>query len=271
MKTEREASKWAADWISWTHTPAGGVDEFTVTHAQPHIGFLFGNLPCLPRCSSECLSQQLRYALPVSNGVFYFWFPLLFLPILSFSLPLTFIHHNNSFLAVCHGRLSLLVALMSPNAKALSFPAHSPVVNSSSHTFSKRAFFLFQITLALYPFFLSLCIADVLHLPPSSCPTVSISLVPCFWVTCRILHGSPWDVSVISRSLISKTSSWQRPWHAEEHRHKAQRQLMRPHTPTASNTRPLQHQVSSQISLARWTVGNHSSLITMGYSEHCKR
>jgi len=81
---------------------------------------------------------------------------------------------------------------------------------------------------------------------------------PCsflFSTSCiTILHGVPRDVSVISWSLISKSSSWQRTRHAEEHRHKAQRQLMRPHTPTATITRPLQHRVSSQLSLVRRTA-----------------
>ncbi|CAB1440126.1 unnamed protein product [Pleuronectes platessa] len=52
--------------------------------------------------------------------------------------------------------------------------------------------------------------------------------------------------SACCRSLISKSSSWQRTRHAEEHRREARRQLMRPRTPTATITRPLQHRVSRE-------------------------
>lgn len=93
---------------------------------------------------------------------------------------------------------------------------------------------LFALLLSLYP--VSFSLAHILH--SSSC----------------ILYGAPRDVSAISRSLISDPSSWQRAQHAEEHRHKAQPQLMRPRTPTATITRPLQHLVSSLLRLVRWAV-----------------
>lgn len=87
-----------------------------------------------------------------------------------------------------------------------------------------------------------------------SCPAC---LAFCIRVTSSILYSVPRDVSVISRSLISKSSSWQRTQHAEQHRHKDQRQLMRPHTPTATITRPVHHQVSSQLGLRECTVATN--------------
>lgn len=237
---EREASQWAADWIIWTHTPAGSTDKFTVAH----IPFLFGILPCLPRCSSECLSLPLCYALSVSNYISLFDSPLFFL--------FSFHRHNNSFLSVCCGSLSFLAALISPNTVVfiLSLYALSSLVIALSHFLSVSLPSEISVETSLHLFF---CLCITPYSVSSSIP-LPCSLLLSFWVTSSILHGVPRDVSVISRSLISKSSSWQRTRHAEEHRHKAWRQLMRPHTPTATITRPLQHQVSSQLSFVRCAV-----------------
>lgn len=136
-------------------------------------------------------------------------------------------------------------------SSSLSLPSSSVVI---CLTFSPCPFLLSCLLRCLYSFFTSLCIAP--WSPSSSIRSpCSLPLFSTFWVTSSVLYGIPRDVSVISRSLISKSSSWQRTRHAEEHRHKAWRQLMRPHTPTATITRPLQHQVSSQLCLVRWTVG----------------
>lgn len=182
---ERAASQWAADWIIWTHSPAGSPDKFTVTHTQTethtHTPFLFGILPCLPRCSSEYFPLPLCYALSVSNKLsFSFWFPSLFsVPILSFSS--LFLPHNNSFLWVCCGSLSFLAALIFPNTVVfiLSLLALLSVVISLSHFLSVSLPFQISVETS-FNLFQCLCISPYslilfLYLPPSHCPALSFS------------------------------------------------------------------------------------------------
>lgn len=79
--------------------------------------------------------------------------------------------------------------------------------------------------------FSSLCLTPCAILLHPLCSTRSR-------VTRATLYGAPWDVSVISRSLISESSSWQRT-KLREAQAQGRRQLMRPHTPTVSAARPL--------------------------------
>lgn len=248
--------------LNYLDTPVGSTDKFTVTQILKHT-HTHTHPFCLeffPVCLAAPLSVFLCFSamLCLSWTIFLFDSRLFFLfpsyGSLFFSL---FPHHNNSFLSECCGSISFLAALISPSTVVfiLFLPALSSVVIYLSYTFSPRPFLLSSLSGSLSIFFCLSASLLSLYLHPSSCPAPSFSSALCFWVTSSILYGVPRDVSVISRSLISKSSFWQRTRHAEEHRHKAWRQLMRPHTPTATITRPLQHQVSSQFSLVWWTVG----------------
>ena len=245
-------------------------DAHTHTYTHTHTLFCLEFFPvCLaaPLSAFLCLSAMLCF----SRTIFFFLIPsyffpfffLLSLPILAFSSLFSFTRHNNSFLSVRRGSLFFLGGLdLSRNSSfhtlSLSLPSHQLSSLSPSHTFLSLTVPSFQLSVQmslhlLFFFFYPRLSASLLalHLPPSS-PSFSLR----HWVTSTILYGAPWDVSVISRSLISKSSSWHRTRHAEEHRHKARRQLMRPHTPTAAITRPLQRRVSRLLSLVQWTVGN---------------
>ena len=130
---------------SHTHTP-------THTHKHP---FLFGILPCLPHCSSECLTPPLCYALHVS--ISFLIHSSLFFPYLKFSS--LFPHNNISFLPLCCGSFSFVVALISPNTVVfiLALLALSSVVICL--TFSPCPFLLSYVLRCLYSLFTSLCIA----------------------------------------------------------------------------------------------------------------
>lgn len=239
-----------------THSSRQRGQIHSHTHTQTHTPFLFGILPCLPHCSAECFPLPLSYALPVSHYLPLFDFLLLFsLPILSFfsfflppfpTITVSFLH----------------VVTISPSQQPWSLPVQSfsyflslasHQLSSLTHSYSPCPFLLSSLPRCLSIF---LCLfAPLLTLYPLSfSPTLSHFPYQCYWVTSSILYGVPRDMSVISRSLISKSSSWQRTRHAEEHRHKARHQLMRPRTPTTTITHPLQHWVSSQLNLVRWAV-----------------